>query len=265
MVSRRDFLKYILGAVLGISAAILGVTILKEIFMKINKENKAEEIPIKETPLTINKGEKPSLSVGDVIELPPPSLRSGMEVEESIGRRRSIRSYLKKPLSLQIISQLLWAAQGITEPRLKFRAAPSAGATYPLEVYVHVKEGGVIDLPAGIYKYNPYDHSIKVVRLGDYSKELYEAALWQQWVLNAPINIIITAIYERTTRRYGKRGIRYVHMEVGHVGENIYLQSVALGLGTVAIGAFYDDRVWEILGKPKNEHPLYIMPVGYRT
>ncbi|HDD26612.1 MAG TPA: SagB/ThcOx family dehydrogenase [Acidilobales archaeon] len=206
-----------------------------------------------------------SVKVGDIIKLPPPDIKSGMLVEESIARRRSIREYLRKPLNLKMVSQLLWAAQGITEPRLKFRAAPSAGATYPLEVYVASKEGGIEELPAGIYKYDPYTHSIKVVKLGDFSVRLYEAALKQRWVLEAPINIVITAVYERTTRIYGERGIRYVHMEVGHVGENIYLQAIALGLGTVAIGAFFDDKVWEILGNPPNEHPLYIMPVGYRV
>jgi len=283
MVSRRDFLKYLVG---GIAALIAGIFAFKAITPNEGRESKETpsetyELTTKPeaatsaiTPATLTSPSTIPIStpkevlkvkVGDVIKLPPPDIKSGMLVEESIARRRSIREYLRKPLNLKIVSQLLWAAQGITEPRLKFRAAPSAGATYPLEVYVVSKEGGIEELPAGIYKYDPFTHSIKVVRLGDFSERLYEAALKQRWVLEAPINIVITAVYERTTRIYGERGIRYVHMEVGHVGENIYLQAIALGLGTVAVGAFFDDKVWDILGNPPNEHPLYIMPVGYRV
>lgn len=202
--------------------------------------------------------------VGEVIKLPPPKLEGTMSVEEAIAKRRSIREYTGEPLTLQDVSQLLWAAQGITDPIRKFRAAPSAGATYPLEVYVVVKEGGVEGLPAGIYKYDPYTHSIRLVKKGDYSEELYKACLEQEWVLEAQINIVITAVYERTTSRYGERGIRYVHMEAGHVGENIYLQATALGLGTVAIGAFYDDQVESIISAPPEEHALYVYPVGHR-
>ncbi len=142
------------------------------------------------------------------------------------------------------------------------RAAPSAGATYPLEVYAVVKNGGVEGLDAGVYHYQPEDHSLGLLRNGDLSEELASACLGQGWVREAPLNIVITAVYARTTRRYGTRGERYVHMEVGHVGQNIYLQATAMGLGTVAVGAFYDDEVRKVLGVSEEERPLYVMPVG---
>jgi len=198
-----------------------------------------------------------------VINLPLPKFKIGkLTVEEAIAYRRSIREYVSKPITLIQLSQLLWAAQGITNTRHGFRAAPSAGATYPLEVYVVVKEGGVEGLPAGIYRYDPYTHLLRLIRKGDYSLELYRASLEQPWVKDAAVNIVITAVYERTTGRYGDRGVRYVHIEVGHVGQNIYLEATNLGLGTVTVGAFYDDEVSKILGVGPDEHPLYIMPVG---
>ncbi len=195
------------------------------------------------------------------IFLPMPRLSGDMSVEEAIARRRSVREYLDSPLKIEEISQLLWSAQGITDVRRGFRVAPSAGATYPLEVYLVVREGGVEGLEPGIYKYDSHRHSLMLLKLGDFSKELYSAALNQEWVLEAPINLVVTAVYERTTSRYGERGIRYVHMEVGHVGQNVYLQATALNLGTVVIGAFHDEEVKRIISVP-DEVPLYIMPVG---
>ena len=146
--------------------------------------------------------------------------------------------------------------------RRGFRAAPSAGALYPLEVYVVIGKGGVVGLEPGIYHYNPHTHALELIKEGDYRDELCAACLGQPWVGKAPVSIVITAIYERTMVKYGKRGIRYVHIEVGHVGQNVYLQAVALGLGTVAVGAFYDEEVRKVLGVSENEHPLYVMPVG---
>lgn len=199
-----------------------------------------------------------------MITLPKPKQRSEVSVEESIARRRSIRTYAKSPLTLEEVSQLLWAAQGITHQGYGFRSAPSAGATYPLETYVVVSEGGVVGLDAGIYHYIPKEHKLELTYGGDIHRDLMKAALGQSWVGSAPINIVFSAIYERTTRRYGDRGIRYVHMEAGHAAENVYLQAVSLGLGTVVIGAFYDEEVREVLRLGGNESPLYIMPVGRR-
>ena len=193
---------------------------------------------------------------GEKILLPEPNLRGEMSVEEAIAKRKSIRTYKNQPLKLEDLSQLLWACQGITHD--KKRSAPSAGATYPFEIFAVV--GSVERLKPGIYHYNPFEHSITSVKEGDFRKELQKAALDQKWVGDAAIDIILVAFYERTTKVYGERGIRYVHMEAGHIGQNIYLQATALNLGTVAIGAFYDEEVAEIIGT--NGAPLYIFPVG---
>ena len=197
------------------------------------------------------------------IDLPDPKTVGVMSVEEAILRRRSTRSYTKDPLTLQDVSQLLWAAQGITDPIRKFRAAPSAGATYPLEVYVAVGTKGVVGLAEGLYHYEPFEHRLEYLLEGDLRPDLADAALGQSWVGEAPIVIVIAAVYERTTARYGERGIRYVHMEVGHVGQNLYLQAVARELGMVVVGAFYDDEVQRILQLPADHKPLYLVPVGH--
>jgi len=206
-------------------------------------------------------GEKKRKSL-EKLKLPRPSYDSEVSVEHALRVRRSIREYSGEPLGIQQVSQLLWAAQGITDKLNGFRTAPSAGATYPLEVYVLVKEGGVRELEPGIYHYLNRRHELELLKRGDYTRELMAACLDQEWAGEASINIVLTAIYERTTWRYGDRGIRYVHMEVGHVGQNIYLQAVSLGLGCVVIGAFYDESVKEILGV--DEAPLYVIPVGVK-
>jgi len=187
---------------------------------------------------------------------------SDISVEEALLKRRSVRNYTDKALTLQEVSQLLWAAQGTTDPSGK-RTAPSAGALYPLEVYVVV--GNVKDVARGVYKYEPQQHELVRVLDGEQRKALAEAALNQQSIAQGAIDIVITAIYERTTKKYSDRGIRYVHMEAGHAAQNVYLQAVAMNLGMVVIGAFYDDQVKEVLNLPENEEPLYIMPVGRKT
>ncbi|WP_048159794.1 SagB/ThcOx family dehydrogenase [Thermococcus barophilus] len=195
---------------------------------------------------------------GEEVMLPEPELKGEMSVEEAIAKRRSIRYYKDRPLTLKQLSQLLWAAQGITEEKKKFRAAPSAGATYPFEIYVVV--GYVEGLKPGVYHYDPFNHSLTLIKEGDYRTELQKAALNQQWVGKAAVDIVLVAFYERTTKYYGERGYRYVYMEAGHIGQNIYLQAVALGLGTVAVGAFHDKEVAKIIGTDGN--PIYIFPVG---
>ncbi|HIQ39482.1 MAG TPA: SagB/ThcOx family dehydrogenase [Methanothermococcus okinawensis] len=192
--------------------------------------------------------------------LPEPRIYGNMSLEEAIFKRRSVREYSDKPLKLEDLSQILWAAQGITEPERKFRSAPSAGATYPLEIYVVVKE--VENLKPGVYRYIPINHSLKVIKEGDFSYQLYRACINQRWVLDAKANLVITAVYGRTTSIYGERGVRYVHMEAGHVGQNIYLQSTALGVGTVAVGAFYDEYVEEVVECGPDEKALYVFPLG---
>jgi SagB-type dehydrogenase family enzyme len=197
------------------------------------------------------------------VRLPPPETVGSMSVEEAISRRRSIRNYGDEPLTVQHLSQLLWSAQGVTDPAQGLRAAPSAGATYPLEVYVVVGLDGVEGLEPGVYHYNPHQHCLTPILQGDLRGKLSNAALNQRWVAEAPVNLVIAAVYERTTARYGDRGVRYVHMEAGHVAENIYLQATALKLGVVAVGAFNDEAVQSLLNLPSNHKPLYIIPVGH--
>ena len=210
-------------------------------------------------PITIPM--PPSPQPEDIIKLPDPQYDSDVSIEQSLLNRRSIRGYTGEPLALQEVSQLLWAAQGITGVR-GFRTAPSAGALYPLEVYLVA--GDVEDLPPGVYRYEPDEHQLTRIIRGDKRAELVGAALAQPWVKEGAISVVFTAIYERATGKYGDKGIRYVHMEVGHAAQNLCLQATAMGLGAVTVGAFYDGRVAKLLNLPQDEHPLYIIPVGQR-
>lgn len=191
----------------------------------------------------------------NVISLPEPKLKGTMSLEEAIQRRRSKRSYISQELTLEEISQLLWSVQGITDERMGFRAAPSAGALYPLEIYLLKADG--------LYLYLPDGHRIKRLSEKDLRRPLAQAALWQGFVAQAPIDIVICAVYERVTSKYGKRGVRYTDIEVGHAAQNLHLQAVVLGLGSVPIGAFDDDAVKKVLSLPKDHQPLYIIPVGH--
>jgi SagB-type dehydrogenase family enzyme len=193
------------------------------------------------------------------IELPSPLLDSQTSVEEALSKRRSVREYRDAPLTLNEVAQLLWSAQGITSPE-GMRTAPSAGALYPLEVYLLA--GNVDGLAAGVYHYHPHEHALSKVIEGDRRAALSEAALGQEAVQDGAVVIVIAGVFERTTRKYGERGIQYVHMEVGSVAQNIYLQAESLGLGTVFIGAFYDDQVKSVVGLSHDEQPLCLMPVG---
>lgn len=201
----------------------------------------------------------PSSEQPEVINLPEPQYDSDVSIEQSFLNRRSIRSYTGEPLTLREVSQLLWAAQGITDPR-GFRTAPSAGALYPLEVYLVA--GDVEDLTSGVYRYEPDGHQLVKIIDGDKRAELADAALAQPCVKEGAISIVFAAVYERTTVKYGERGIRYVHMEAGHAGQNLCLQATAMGLGVVTVGAFHDEQVSKLLNLPQDEKPLYIIPVG---
>lgn len=195
-----------------------------------------------------------------IIKLPEPRYKSNVSIEEALLKRRSIRSYKDEALSISEVSQILWSAQGITDKRTGFRTTPSAGALYPLEIYLVV--GKVKDLEPGVYKYKPETHEIALILKGDKRNDLYISALRQEWVRNAGIIVVICAVFERTTIKYGDRGVRYVYMEAGHCAQNIYLQCVSLNLGTVSVGAFHDDEVKRALNLQKNESPLYLMPIG---
>lgn len=176
-----------------------------------------------------------------------------MSLEEVLEKRRSRRSYTPKQLTWDQISQLLWAGQGISGRT--YRTTPSAGALYPLEVYLVIDEG--------VYHYKPEKHELERTLEGDVRCQLCRAALDQGFIEEAPVDIVIAAVYQRTERRYRERATRYVHIEVGHMAQNIHLQAVSLGLGSVPVGAFHDEQVQKALSLPKDEKPLYIIPVGY--
>ena len=202
------------------------------------------------------------MSKQEQVPLPPPSLEGMVSLEEAIARRRSIRDFAPESISQAQLSQILWAAQGISDRREQLRTVPSAGATYPLEVFIVCGGNGVDGISDGVYQYNVESHSLRRHFEGDVRGELALAALDQDFVCVAPVDIVICALYSRTLSGYGGRGERYVHAEVGHAGQNIYLQATALGLATVAIGAFSDEQVREVLRLDKQYKPLYIMPVG---
>ncbi|MBT8218509.1 MAG: SagB/ThcOx family dehydrogenase [Bacteroidia bacterium] len=203
---------------------------------------------------------KPETFMDDKIKLPKPVFKSNLSIEEAIHQRRSARSYKDLPMTLGEVSQLLWSAQGITDPEQRYRTAPSAGALYPLEVYAVISN--VMDVSAGVYHYKPFAHRLEKVKDGNMINELAKAALSQTSIIESAMTLVMTGVYERTTKKYDERGIRYVYMEAGHAAQNIYLQAESLELGLVVIGAFNDKEIGTILNLPEDERPLYIIPVG---
>jgi len=199
-------------------------------------------------------------AAGGRIVLPAPEIGAGMPVEQALQSRRSVREFDSKPLSLTEISQMVWAAQGTTS-REDYRTAPSAGALYPLDVYLVA--GEVTGLLAGIYLYDPRGHVLEGVLPDDRRRQLSDAALAQTWIGKAAAVIVLTAVFRRTTRKYGERGHRYVHLEAGHAAQNVYLQSTSLGLGTTTVGAFHDERVKAVLELPQEAQPLCLLPIGF--
>ena len=189
-----------------------------------------------------------------MVKLPAPTLQGRISLEETLAQRRSVRQFADRSLTPAELGQLLWAAQGVTSPA-GLRTAPSAGARYPLETYVV--------LPEGVYHYQPQEHRLDLHLAGDQRAALHAVTLRQDAVLQAPAVLVIAAVSQRTAERYGvERTPRYVHMEVGHAAQNVLLQAVALGLGAVPIGAFYDDDVQQALALPAGQEPLYLIPVG---
>jgi len=186
-----------------------------------------------------------------------------MSLAEALHDRRTVRTFAPRPLSLDQLSQLLWACYGVTDARSGARTAPSAGALYPLDCYLVAGERGVEGLDAGVFHYLPLGHALEATTQGDKRREVARASLSQLWMAEAPITVVIAAEYQRTMGRYRERGTRYVLMEVGHAGENLFLQSVAVGLGAGIVGAFDDEAVAEALQLPARHQPLLIVPVGY--
>ncbi len=195
----------------------------------------------------------------NMINLPEPVTDGQMSIEKALTLRRSIRSYSDEPLTLDELAQLLWSAQGITNER-GFRTAPSAGATFPLDMFVFVNN--VESLSTGIYHYHPHEHQLELLREEDVSSPLFRACLSQSMILDGAAVLVFAAVFERTTDRYGERGERYVYNEIGHASQNVHLQAAALDLGTVVIGAYRDDEVEEILQLGDEYRVLYLMPVG---
>ncbi len=183
-----------------------------------------------------------------------PKYKGMVSVEEAIFLRRSVRNFKDVKINEEKLSQILWSAYGVTERINNFRSIPSAGATYPLEIYFINYEG--------LYYYYPKDHSIEIIKKGDLRKQLSNLCLNQNFVSKASLCIIICAVYERTTIYYGQRGLRYVYFEVGHCAQNVCLQTVALGLNSVCIGAFDDKEIKKLLSYPENLEPLYIIAIG---
>lgn len=195
----------------------------------------------------------------DTLGLPAADTVGTVPFERVLFRRRSVRSFSDAGLGIAEVAQLLWAAQGRTHGQ-SGRVAPSAGGTYPMELYLVA--GKVAGLRAGVYHYLPDEHAVRSLRFGDARRDLARVAFGQRAIVAAPAVVVLACDYSRTTSRYGERGVRYTHMEAGHVGQNVHLESEALGLGTVMIGAFDDDSVKSVLGITQD--PLYIMPVGCR-
>jgi SagB-type dehydrogenase family enzyme len=185
--------------------------------------------------------------------LPDPRTTGPLSLEEAIGRRRSIREFSPDRLRLDHVSQLLWAAQGVTGDH-GYRAAPSAGAFYPLELYVITADG--------MDHYEAEGHSLLRVVAGDLREAVRAESMDQACITSAPAVFLFTAVYERTCREYGGRGRMYVHMDVGHAAQNLLLQAEVLGLAGVPVAAFDPGGLARVLSLPEEEEPVYLVPIG---
>lgn len=201
------------------------------------------------------------------IELPEPETDGPTSVERAIATRASRRSFARTPVDLADVSQLLWAAQGTThaEGGIELRAAPSAGATYPLTAFLEVAPDGSADLEPGLYRYDPAAHALDVEIDAAVHDDLTRAALGQDVVRAAPMTIVLTADYDRTRREYPDHGDRYVHMEAGHAAQNVHLVCESRELNSCPVGAFSDADVADALALSDRLDPLYLLPCGHRT
>jgi SagB-type dehydrogenase family enzyme len=204
-------------------------------------------------------------NVISITTLPSPVLTGNVSVEQAIENRRSIRQFSNDSITLNNLSQILWSAQGITDSQKGLRAAPSAGQVYPLEIYVIAGTNGVSGLQEGVYHYVPVNNTLEKIMDGDLRSELSGIANDQPWVKQAPVDILITGNYRKMINKYTDKDLstRFVNLEVGHAGENIYLQSEALGLVTVSLGSMNDEQLKQSFQLPGNETPIYIFPVGH--
>jgi SagB-type dehydrogenase family enzyme len=204
--------------------------------------------------LTPDGGAQEKAAAGATIKLPPPKLDGTVSVEKALAERRSVRAYKPEPLSLAEVSQVLWAAQGVTEPAKGLRTAPSARGTFVVEVYLVT--GNITGLPAGLYRYQPKGHELVKMAEGDKKTELFKSA-GQAAINSAPVALVITGASDRSASNPS-----WMYLEAGHAAQNIYLQAVSLKLGTVSMAGFKPEEVKRALSLPEKEQPIYIMPVG---
>ena len=196
----------------------------------------------------------------DLIELPEPSRTGAVSLEETLARRRSLRAFAPDPISLQDIGQLAWSAQGITDATTGYRTAPSAGGTLPIEVDLLLH--GVPGLEDGVYRYHPAEHALRLRLAGDLREAVTASTMDQGFVRDAPVVMLVLGVAARINPRFGALSDRLIDMEVGHVGQNVSLQAVALGLGTVVVVAFREAELAAALELGEGERPIYLMPVG---
>jgi SagB-type dehydrogenase family enzyme len=212
---------------------------------------------VNQKPSTRVRGTQ-TLEEREEIFLPKARRYDGMTLKEALAKRKSVREFASEGLTKSEISQILWAANGLAQTDQitgATRTAPSAGALQPLEIYLITKDA--------LFHYQPAEQKLSRLKKGDLRYELSQAALEQTAVKDAPVDIVITAVYERTAVKYRERAERYVLLEAGHAAQNILLQAAALELGGVTIGAFKDEQVQKVLSLPQNHKPLYVMPVGH--
>jgi SagB-type dehydrogenase family enzyme len=211
-----------------------------------------------------NKTAYTTRHVINYVNLPSPELTGNLSVEAAIQNRRSVRKYSNQSVTLSNISQVLWSAQGITDSQNQLRSVPSAGQVYPLEVYV-IAGPNVSGLQEGVYHYVPSNNTLEMFMSGDLRDNLSTIADGQPWVKQAPLDILITGNYRKMINKYPDTQLstRFVNLEAGHAGENIYLQSEALGLVTVSLGSFNSNKLSQSFELPSNETPIYIYPVGH--
>jgi SagB-type dehydrogenase family enzyme len=198
---------------------------------------------------------KSSSETGATMELPPPSVTGAMPVEQAVARRRSVRQFTDKPLTSRQISQLCWSGQGITAPAGALRAAPSAGALYPIELFVATAEG--------VAHYRPANHALTARLADDVRGRIQRASLNQEMIGQAPATFVIAAVVDRVAAEYGRWAEQYTLIEVGHVAQNMLLQAVALNLAGVPVGAFDDKKVAGILKLPRDHRVYYLLPIGH--
>ena len=201
----------------------------------------------------------------DGIKLPKPGKVKSAALFNAMANRESRRAFGPRALTVAELGAVLWAAGGEKETHPGGRVPPSAGACYPLDVYVSIRSGGVEGISEGIYLYQPAASALKRIAEGDFSEEIADACHGQKFTAKAQAAVLLAAEFERTTYKYGSRGVRYVYMDAGHAGGNMYLAAEGLGLATCAVGALSDEALKAAFRLPKELTAVYLFPVGART